>query len=146
MNLNAFVTQLKIDVDKKYFSSSEERYISSNYAIDNKNVDNVFSDFVRKYPFLTANQLTNLNSLIKALQFVVPKIHPDKIEMNQCINNDDDLMFWKESSYGFSEILLHDDGDVSCYFISKISNEKSKALFEYDDLDFETILYNFLKR
>lgn len=93
---------------------------------------------------LTYLQHKNLNLLINALGFVLKTIDPIRIkDIQTMILEDTDLLFWRETKKGVSELTLEDDGGVVFRSTDRKTGKMQKGIFD-EEIDFQKLLFKFL--
>jgi len=107
------------------------------------NLDDWQNSILQKYQFLNAVQIKNLQDLLVSLVEVLSTINPDKLQIkNDCILEENELLFWRQSSKGISKLLFNKYGDIT-YIFNGDDGKKIRGVFE-NNIDFEKLLYRFL--
>ncbi len=107
------------------------------------NLDDWYNSILTKYNFLNIIQISNLANFLKALNYVLCKLHPDKLKINDdSIFEEDELLLWRESVNGISKLIFNKYGDF-IYLFNGNDGKKVQGVFD-ENVDIEKLLYRFL--
>jgi len=107
-------------------------------------VEEIYNQIINDYDLLTEWQVIILSKLIDQLNNVRLIIDPNRLKsFKHCLNEDGDLLLFRESEKGLFNIILHQENDFAFSFIG---NQEGNILEFYtiEECDFETIVLNFL--
>ncbi len=96
---------------------------------------------------LSSFQVTALSKLMTAFKNIEYHIEPDKLTFQDLFTGDDELILFRTSKRGATNLVIHDDELIAYSFIGKEEQpvldffEETKAQF-----DFEAIAYKFLAK
>ncbi|HUH73625.1 MAG TPA: hypothetical protein VLZ75_04395 [Chitinophagales bacterium] len=107
-------------------------------------VEEIYNQITNDYDTLTQWQISVLSEIINQLNKVRLIIDPHRLKsFKHSLNDDGDLLLFRESEKGLVNIILHPENDFAFSFIG---NQKGNLLEFYtiDGCDFESIVLNFL--
>lgn len=94
---------------------------------------------------LTSSQEVNLINFTEQFRTILALINPHKIkDIQNTLNEDSDLLLWKESTNSISEIFFEDDGEILYRFTDKKTGRLTKSFFN-GECDFQGLILTFLK-
>lgn len=106
------------------------------------NLEDWFNSILTKYDFLNTIQVTNFQSFLNSLDYVLTEIDPNKLKISVDSVEDSDLMLWRESDNGISMITFDEFGQVVYNYLGK-NGKKIKGIFD-QNVDMEKLLYKFI--
>ena len=117
-----------LDRDNKVLQS--EYLIESIYDIENS--------ILNEYGFkLTELQKISLSKIFEEFVVIQKLIDPSRLkEFKYCYNNEDEILLFRRTSNGLSNVIIDDEGSVIFSFIPFDSSKKS-ILEHFDDNDFQ---------
>jgi len=107
-------------------------------------VEEIYNQIINDYDTLTEFQIIVLSKIIDQLNNVRLVIDPNRLkDFKHCINDDADLLLYRESAKGLINIIIHSEDDFAYSFIGNTSGNKLEY-YTIEDCDFEEIVLNFL--
>lgn len=107
-------------------------------------VEEIYNQIINDYDSLTEHQVFVLSRLIDQLNNVRLIIDPNRLRsFNHCINEDGDLMLYRENAKGLINIIIHPEEDFAYSFVA---NKEGNILDFYtiDEVDYESVVLKFL--
>lgn len=96
---------------------------------------------------MTGEQLTTVQGLEKALQYVEKNIDPERLYFTIKSSPDDDIVLTHRQKGGLCSLIVRDDGSVSfarIYPHPYPREMNSLRIFEVDEVDCEALAFDFL--
>lgn len=92
----------------------------------------------------TPEQANALNEFHSAFKFIETRIDPLRLNFDISKALDDEICINRTSDFGVFKIIIHEDGLIAYSFISYKGVAKNDILdFHADNIDYETLTYNF---
>lgn len=105
-------------------------------------VDDWFNSLLTKYGFLNKQQVENVRSFFKKMKYVLKNIDPNKLDIENDVIEEVDLVLWRESNKGISKLVFDEYGQI-IYMFNGNDGRKIKGVFD-SDVDMEKLLYKFI--
>lgn len=143
--LNLFKNNLYL-AQSQLFSEVYEKNIDHEIHTFNEvsinDIDDWFNSLLMKYDFFKDIQVENLQAFFKKLKYVLKNIDPNKLDIQNDLIEDVDLVLWRESNNGISKLVFDEYGQI-VYMFNGNDGSKVKGLFD-KDVDMEKLLYKFI--
>jgi len=107
-------------------------------------VEEIYNQIINSYDCLTEHQVNVLCKIINELNQIKLIIDPNRLKsFKHSLNEDNELLLYRENNNGLLNIIIHTDGDFAYSFIGNIEGNVLK-FYTIEDCDFETLVLNFL--
>jgi K+ transporter len=106
-------------------------------------VDDWFNSLITKYGFLNKQQIENVRSFFKKMKYVLKNIDPNKLNIENDLIEELDLVLWRESNKGISKLVFDEYGQI-IYMFNGNDGRKVKGVFD-SNVDMEKLLYKFIE-
>lgn len=105
-------------------------------------VEDWYNNILNSNDFLNNDQIINLQQFFHSLKYILRTIDPKKLSFKSNINEDTDLMLWRESDFGISKLIFDEYGQI-VYMFNGNDGKKVRGIFE-KNVDMEKLLYRFI--
>lgn len=104
-----------------------------------------FNSVIYHFEFSSVSQFSNFNAFYDVVVHLLETIDPQKLKfITDSIEEESDLLIWRESPAGISKLIFEDSGTIVYAFNG---NDGSKIRGEFDStVDFTKLLYRFLTK
>lgn len=125
---------------REYFSADITPAINTPMFDD---IGSMLNQILAKHELLTEFQREILNNIFNAFNNIRAKIDPKRLKtFESCINEDDDLLLFRNTETGLTNLIIHSEDSFAFSFISKIDNQRTLNFYDLQ-ADFELISYKF---
>ena len=107
-------------------------------------IDDWYNSLLNKYDCFNKLQIKNIQGFFTKLKFILYNIDPNKLNIENSLVEEVDLMLWRESSNGVSKIVFDEYGQV-VYMFNGNDGKKQKGIFN-QNVDMEKLLYRFISK
>lgn len=106
-------------------------------------VEDVLNHILYSYDSLSEFQKDMLYKIFEALNKVRHLIDPNRLRpFEQYLNSDEELLLYRNTDNGLTNIIINPDECVAYSFINKEKNERVLLFFD-ENSDFESLVYKF---
>jgi len=129
------------DQYREYFDENSSSAFNNPLFED---IDVLLNSILLKYPNLTTFQKDILVKLFDAFNNIRTQIDPNRLQsFEYCFNNDEELLLYRSTESGLTNIIINPDECVAYSFIGKNTNKRILKFYDSDS-DFELLsLYFF---
>ncbi len=138
---NSILAQSEI-FGQNYEELADEKDVPAFSSVYHKNINNIYNSIIYENTDLTDFQTNSLKNIFDSLNEISKEIDPYRLEFDFYFNNDDELLLFRESENGLTNLIINPEEDIAFSFIGK-SGEKTLNFFTEND-DFEKLAFNFL--
>lgn len=126
------------DQYRELLGDSHNAFTSSLYG----EVEEIYNYIIRVYDALTAFQISILRHLTEVFNNIRSTIDPNRLkEFSHGINEDGDLILYRTSGYGLTNLIIHEEEDFAYSFIG--TSHGRELEFYDEEADFEKIALKF---
>lgn len=109
-----------------------------------KEVEDIYNQIINAYNNLTSFQIKVLTNVIDKLNYVKTEIDPKRLkDFKHCMNEDGDLLLYRESDNGLINIIIHTEEDIAYSFIGNTQGN-DLDFYTINNCDFEKLIFKFL--
>lgn len=106
-------------------------------------LESIYNNIISKYS-ITKDQEFVLINIFNIFKYVQEIIDPKRVEFSIGFSEDDDVLLYRKNDNELINLIIHPEDDFTLSIISKTSGN-SIEYFDNKDVDFEKIVYNFLR-
>lgn len=107
-----------------------------------QDVAEIYNNILKSYPHLTTFQKEALQGIISAFDQIRKQIDPDRLkDFKVSINEDGDLLLFRQSAKGLTNLIIHEEDDFAYSFIG-LKEGRTLKFFE-NNTDFESVALKF---
>ena len=106
-------------------------------------LESIYNNIISKYS-ITKDQEFVLINIFNIFKYVQEIIDPKRVEFSIGFSEDDDVLLYRKNDNELINLIIHLEDDFTLSIISKTSGN-SIEYFDNKDVDFEKIVYNFLR-
>lgn len=125
-----------------FYEETQSTDIQTFNEVSINDIDDWYNSILTKYNFLNLLQVQNLQSFFHDLKKLLRTIDPNKLDIQDHIIENIDLLLWRESSIGISKLIFDEFGQIT-YMFNGNNGRKIKGVFDLT-VDMEKLLYRFI--
>ena len=106
-------------------------------------LESVYNKIVSEFS-ITKDQEFVLINIFNVFKYVQENIDPNRLDFSVTISEDDDILLFRRNDNELINLIIHPEEDFTLSIISKTSGN-SIEYFDNKNVDFESVVYDFLK-
>lgn len=144
-NLATITNNLFLEQSELYgdiYARAQSNEVQTFNEVSINNLDDWYNSLLTKYDQLNLSQIQGLQLFFTNLKYILTSIDPNKLNIDNDLIEDTDLLLWRESSDGISKLVFDEFGQI-VYMFNGNNGRKVKGIFDIN-IDMEKLLYKFI--